>query len=45
MTRQRNHTTRVVNRSYANQLNANFRNVWDGLIRQNLRASSLWRGL
>jgi hypothetical protein len=45
MTRQRNHSTRVVNRSYANQLNANFGNVWDGLIRRNLRASSLWRGL
>ncbi|ELR07734.1 hypothetical protein GMDG_08531, partial [Pseudogymnoascus destructans 20631-21] len=45
MTRQRNHSTRVMNRSYANQLNANFGNVWDGLIRRNLRASSLWREL
>ncbi|ELR09269.1 hypothetical protein GMDG_03839 [Pseudogymnoascus destructans 20631-21] len=45
MTRQRNHSTRVMNRSYVNQLNLNFGNVWDGLIRRNERASSLWREL
>jgi superfamily II DNA or RNA helicase len=45
MTRQRNHTTRTVNRAYANQHNANFGNVWDGLIRRNLRASTLWKDL
>jgi len=41
MTKQRNHSTRTVNRAYANQHNANFGNVWDGLIRRNLRASTL----
>jgi Orsellinic acid/F9775 biosynthesis cluster protein D/Helicase conserved C-terminal domain len=45
MTQQRNHTTRTVNRAYANQQNANFGNVWDGLIRKNLRASTLWKDL
>jgi superfamily II DNA or RNA helicase len=45
MTKQRNHSTRTVNRAYANQYNANFGNVWDGLIRQNLRASTLWKDL
>ena len=45
MTRQRNHTTRTANRAYANQHNANFGNVWDGLIRKNLRASRLWQDL
>ncbi|HEY0934969.1 MAG TPA: DEAD/DEAH box helicase, partial [Trebonia sp.] len=45
MTQQRNHSTRTVNRAYANQHNANFGNVWDGLIRRNLRASALWRDL
>jgi hypothetical protein len=43
MTRQRNHSTRTVNRAYANQQNSNFGNVWDGLIRRSLRASALWR--
>jgi superfamily II DNA or RNA helicase len=45
MTKQRNHSTRTVNRAYANQYNANFGNVWDGLIRRNLRASTLWEDL
>ena len=45
MTKQRNHTTRTVNRAYANQNNANFGNVWDGLIRRSLRASTLWKDL
>ena len=45
MTKQRNHSTRTVNRAYANQHNANFGNVWDGLIRRNLRASTLWKDL
>ena len=45
MTKQRNHSTRTVNRAYANQQNAQFGNVWDGLIRRNLRASALWRDL
>lgn len=33
MTQQRNHSTRTVNRAYANQQNASFGSVWDGLIR------------
>lgn len=41
MIKQRNHSTRTVNHAYANQHNANFGNVWDGLIRRNLRASTL----
>ena len=45
MTKQRNHGTRTVNRAYANQHNSNFGNVWDGLIRRNLRASTLWKDL
>ena len=45
MTKQRSHSTRTVNRAYANQHNANFGNVWDGLIRRNLRASTLWKDL
>jgi hypothetical protein len=45
MTRQRNQTTRTVNRAYANQHNSNFGNVWEGLIRKNLRASTLWKDL
>lgn len=45
ITKQRNHSTRTVNRAYANQQNAQFGNVWDGLIRWNLRASALWRDL
>ena len=45
MTKQRNHSTRTVNRAYANQHSANFGNVWDGLIRRNLRASTLWKDL
>lgn len=45
MTKQRNHSTRTVNHAYASQQNANFGNVWDGLIRQNLRASMLWKDL
>jgi hypothetical protein len=43
MTKQRNHGTRTANRAYANQQNSNFGNVWDGLIRRSLRASTLWR--
>ncbi|KAK0773172.1 hypothetical protein LTR75_017205 [Friedmanniomyces endolithicus] len=43
MTKQRNHKTQTVNRAYANQTGASFGNVWDGLIRMNLRASSLWQ--
>jgi superfamily II DNA helicase RecQ len=34
-----------VNRAYANTTSGSFRNVWDGLIRQNLQASFLWQGL
>ena len=45
MTKQRNYNTRTVNRAYANQYNTNFGNVWDGLIRRNLRASALWKDL
>jgi hypothetical protein len=45
MTRQRNHSTRTVNRAYANTTSGSFGNVWDGLIRQNLQASFLWQGL
>jgi hypothetical protein len=41
MTSQRNHSTWTVNRAYANQQNNSFGNVWDGLIRRNLRASTL----
>ena len=43
MTRQRNHKTQTVNRAYANQTGATFGNVWDGLIRMGLRASTLWQ--
>ena len=43
MTKQRNHKTQTVNRAYANQTGASFGNVWDGLIRTNLRASTLWQ--
>jgi hypothetical protein len=43
LTSQRNHSTWTVNRAYANQQNNNFGNVWDGLIRRNLRASTLWK--
>ncbi|KAK0886314.1 hypothetical protein LTR02_018222, partial [Friedmanniomyces endolithicus] len=43
MTRQRNHKTQTVNRAYANQTGAAFGNVWDGLIRMALRASTLWQ--
>lgn len=43
MTQQRNHKTRTVNRAYANQTGASFGNVWDGLIRTALRASTLWQ--
>ena len=43
MTRQRNHKTQTVNRAYANQTGAAFGNVWDGLIRMTLRASTLWQ--
>lgn len=43
MTSQRNHSTWTVNRAYANQQNSSFGNVWDGLIRRNLRASTLWK--
>lgn len=43
MTQQRNHTTRTVNRAYANQIGQSFGNVWDGLVRMSLRASTLWQ--
>ena len=43
MTKQRNHKTRTVNRAYANHISANFGNVWDGLVRTGLRASTLWQ--
>ena len=43
MIRQRNHKTQTVNRAYANQTGAAFGNVWDGLIRMALRASTLWQ--
>ncbi|KAK3669171.1 hypothetical protein LTR78_010947 [Recurvomyces mirabilis] len=43
MTKQRNHKTRTVNRAYANQTAPMFGNVWDGLLRMNLRASTLWQ--
>lgn len=43
MTKQRNHKTRTVNRAYANQSGPTFGNVWDGLLRMNLRASTLWQ--
>ncbi|KAK0924951.1 hypothetical protein LTR29_018106 [Friedmanniomyces endolithicus] len=43
MTRQRNHKTQTVNRAYANQIGAAYGNVWDGLIRMGLRASTLWQ--
>jgi superfamily II DNA helicase RecQ len=43
MTKQRNHTSRTVNRAYVNQNDASFGNVWDGLIRRSLRASTLWQ--
>ena len=45
MTKQRNHQTRTVNRAYANQTGAAFGNVWDGLVRMGLRASTLWQDL
>lgn len=43
MIEQRNHKTRTVNRAYANQIGAAFGNVFDGLIRTSLRASTLWQ--
>ena len=43
LTKLRNHKTRTANRAYANQTGANFGNVWDGLIRMGLRASTLWQ--
>jgi superfamily II DNA helicase RecQ len=43
LTKQRNHKTRTVNRAYANQPGPTFGNVWDGLIRMGLRASTLWQ--
>ncbi|KAK1076625.1 hypothetical protein LTR33_008780, partial [Friedmanniomyces endolithicus] len=42
MTKQRNQKTQTVNRADANQTGASFGNVWDGLIRMNLQASTLW---
>ncbi|KAK0859490.1 hypothetical protein LTR87_017587 [Friedmanniomyces endolithicus] len=42
MTKRRNPKTQTVNRAYANQTGASFGNVWDGLIRMNLRACTLW---
>ena len=41
ITKQRNHKIRTVNRAYANQIDAAFGNVFDGLIRTSLRASTL----
>lgn len=41
MIEQRNHKTRTVNRAYANQIGAAFGNVFDGLIKTSLRASTL----
>lgn len=41
MTRQRNHTCRTANIAYANGNSLNFGNVWDGVIRRGLRASTL----
>nr|XP_023922639.1 uncharacterized protein LOC112034089 [Quercus suber]POE97743.1 atp-dependent dna helicase tlh1 [Quercus suber] len=43
LTRQRNHSTRTANRAYANTPGATYANVWDGLIRMGLRASTLWQ--
>jgi superfamily II DNA helicase RecQ len=43
LTKMRNHKVRTANRAYANQNGANFGNVWDGLIRMGLRASTLWQ--
>ena len=43
LTKMRNHKTRTANRAYANQTGANFGNVWDGLVRMGLRASTLWQ--
>jgi superfamily II DNA helicase RecQ len=43
LTRMRNHKVRTANRAYANQTGATFGNVWDGLIRMGLRASTLWQ--
>ncbi|GJN87056.1 hypothetical protein PLIIFM63780_010638, partial [Purpureocillium lilacinum] len=45
MTKQRNHSTRTVNRAYSNQQGASFGGVWDGLVRRGLRASILWQQL
>jgi hypothetical protein len=45
MTKQRNHSIWTVNRVYTNQYNTNFGNMWDGLIRQNLCALTLWKDL
>ena len=38
---QRNHSTRIVNRAYANAPGETFVNVRDGMIRTGLRASTL----
>jgi superfamily II DNA helicase RecQ len=43
LTKMRNHKVRTANRAYANQTGASFGNVWDGLIRMGLRASTLWQ--
>lgn len=43
MTKQRNHKTQTVNRAYANHTGASFGNVFDGLLRTALRASTLWQ--
>ncbi|PVH68494.1 hypothetical protein DL98DRAFT_630600 [Cadophora sp. DSE1049] len=45
MTKQRNQSTWTVNCAYANQHNANFGNIWDGLICKNLHAMTLWKDL
>jgi hypothetical protein len=44
MTSKRSYSTWTVNRAYTNQQNSSFSNVWNGLIRRNLRASTLWKG-
>ena len=43
MTKQRNHTTRTVNRAYANAAGPAFANAWDALVRKGDLASTLWQ--
>lgn len=45
VTGQRNHSTRTVNRAYANAMGGGFGNVWDGIVWQNMRASFLFQEL